>query len=45
LTVEIVMPDTPLPKYREAIFRLLDPFTDERSGVPDPVCPLALLLW
>lgn len=41
---EIVLPDKPLPEHRETIFRLLDAFNDERSGIPDPVAPLALLL-
>ncbi len=44
MTVEIVVPETPLPEHRETIFRLLDAFNDERSGLPDPVRPLALLL-
>jgi GNAT superfamily N-acetyltransferase len=44
MTAEIVMPETPLPEHRETIFRLLDAFNDERSGFPDPVRPLALLL-
>jgi GNAT superfamily N-acetyltransferase len=44
MSVEIVVPETPLPEHRETIFRLLDAFNDERSGFPDPVRPLALLL-
>jgi len=44
MTAEIVLPETPLPEHREAILRLLDRFNDERSGFPDPVRPLALLL-
>ncbi len=41
---EIVIPDCALPEHREAIFRLLDIYNDERTGFPDPVAPLALLL-
>ena len=44
MTAEIVLPETPLPEHREAILRLLDAFNDARSGIPDPVRPLALLL-
>src|SRR5208282_5533517 len=34
----------PLPEHRQAIAGLLDAYNDERSGIPDPVAPLALLL-
>jgi GNAT superfamily N-acetyltransferase len=44
MSVEVVMPETPLPEHRETIFRLLDASNDERSGLSDPVQPLALLL-
>lgn len=41
---EIIVPHHPLPEHREAIARLLDAYNDERSGSPDPILPLALLL-
>ena len=44
MTPEIVTLDRPLPEHRQAIFRLLDAFNDERTGFPDPVSPLAILL-
>jgi GNAT superfamily N-acetyltransferase len=44
VTPDIVAPDTPLPEHRQAIAGLLDAYNDERSGIPDPVAPLALLL-
>jgi len=44
MTPDIFAPDYPLPEHREAITRLLDAYNDERSGIPDPVSPLALLL-
>ncbi|MBV9569211.1 MAG: GNAT family N-acetyltransferase [Hyphomicrobiales bacterium] len=44
MTAEIIAPDKILPEHRQAIFRLLDAFNDKRTGFPDPVTPLALLL-
>jgi GNAT superfamily N-acetyltransferase len=44
MTPDIIVPDHPLPEHREAITRLLDAYNDEKSGFPDPVLPLALLL-
>ncbi|MBW0005875.1 MAG: GNAT family N-acetyltransferase [Hyphomicrobiales bacterium] len=44
ITPDIIAPDKVLPEHRQAIFRLLDAFNDERTGFPDPVTPLALLL-
>ena len=44
MTLEIVAPDKVLPEHRRAIFGLLDAYNDERTGFPDPVAPLALLL-
>jgi hypothetical protein len=44
MTPDIIVPDNPLPEYREAIFRLLDAYNDARTDFPDPVAPLALLL-
>ena len=44
MTPEIVTLDRPLPEHRQAIFRLLDAFNDARTGFPDPVSPLAILL-
>ena len=44
MTPDIVTLDRPLPEHRQAIFRLLDAFNDERTGFPDPVSPLAILL-
>lgn len=41
---EIVAPLYSLPEHREAIARLLDAYNDVRSGIPDPIAPLALLL-
>jgi GNAT superfamily N-acetyltransferase len=44
MTPKIIVPEKVLPEHRQAIFRLLDAFNDERTGFPDPVAPLALLL-
>jgi GNAT superfamily N-acetyltransferase len=44
MTLAITIPDHPLPEHRQAIFRLLDAYNDERTGFPDPISPLALLL-
>jgi GNAT superfamily N-acetyltransferase len=44
MTLEIVAPHHPLPEHRELITRLLDVYNDERTGIPDPIAPLALLL-
>jgi len=44
MTPDIVVPEKVLPEHRQAIFRLLDAFNDQRTGFPDPVAPLALLL-
>jgi GNAT superfamily N-acetyltransferase len=44
MTPKIIAPDEALPEHRAAIFKLLDAYNDERTGYPDPVSPLALLL-
>jgi GNAT superfamily N-acetyltransferase len=44
MTPDIIAPDKALPEHREAIFKLLDAYNDERTGFPDPVSPLTLLL-
>ena len=41
---DIFEPENPLPEHRHAIASLLDAYNDERSGIPDPVAPLTLLL-
>ena len=41
---EIVVPLHSLPEHREALTRLLDAYNDKRSGIPDPITRLALLL-
>ena len=40
---EIIVSLHSLPEHREAITRLLDAYND-RSGIPDPIASLALLL-
>jgi GNAT superfamily N-acetyltransferase len=42
--IEIFVADPPLPEHRKTITRLLDAYNDTRSGLHDPIVPLAVLL-